>query len=61
MEQLTTGEANSGIPVLVCSLENDTSRSANLGAAAHIIKPFVEADLIQAVQQANGETTSNGG
>lgn len=42
-------QANS-IPVIVCSIDNDTGKSAALGAALHLIKPFVESDLVQAVQ-----------
>lgn len=38
------------IPIIVCSIENDVERSSKLGATKHLVKPFVETDLVNAVQ-----------
>jgi CheY-like chemotaxis protein len=39
------------IPIIVCSIENDIERSSQLGAAKHLVKPFIETDLVNAVQE----------
>lgn len=41
---------SSDIPVIVCSIDSDTERSTRMGAVRHLVKPFVESDLVKAVQ-----------
>lgn len=51
LEALKKSQNTSQIPIVVCSIENDVSRSAALGAASHLIKPFVETDLIKVLHE----------
>ncbi|NJL93979.1 MAG: GAF domain-containing protein, partial [Anaerolineae bacterium] len=39
------------IPVIVASLDTDVARSVELGAAQHIVKPFMPEDLVRVVQE----------
>ncbi len=49
--KLKEREDSSEIPVIVCSIDNDTDRSTRMGAARHLVKPFVESDLLKAVEE----------
>jgi signal transduction histidine kinase/DNA-binding response OmpR family regulator len=41
--------ATAAIPVIVCSLNPDTQRSYEMGAADHLLKPFGEDQLVQTI------------
>jgi CheY-like chemotaxis protein len=50
LEDLKSNEATRDTPVIVCSIDDNTTRSENMGAAKHLMKPFIEGDLIKAVR-----------
>jgi CheY-like chemotaxis protein len=39
------------IPVIVCSIENEPGKAASLGARQSLLKPFIEDDLLYALQE----------
>ncbi len=39
------------IPVIVCSIENEPDKATALGAKQTLLKPFIEDDLLQALQE----------
>lgn len=51
LESLRGREETSHIPIIVCSINNDIERSTQLGANRHLIKPFVEADFVKAIEE----------
>lgn len=51
LEHLKQSAESSDIPVIVCSIETDVNRSKSLGAASHLVKPFVETDLLRVVHE----------
>ncbi|MBN1286394.1 MAG: PAS domain S-box protein [Anaerolineae bacterium] len=51
LEQLKADPETQDIPVVMCSVTKDTERTLEAGAAAHLIKPFAEADLVTVVRQ----------
>jgi PAS domain S-box-containing protein len=60
LENLQQSVESDDLPVIVCSIETDSERSAQLGAIAHITKPFDEQTLVEAVRQVqSGRLTSN--
>ncbi len=53
--RLRTLEDTAHIPVVVCSIDPDRERGLGLGAAGYLIKPFLEEELLRAVQKAETE------
>ncbi|MCB9438480.1 MAG: GAF domain-containing protein [Anaerolineales bacterium] len=51
LEHLKQSKEAREIPVIVCSIETDVSRSTALGAVSHLVKPFVETDLLKVVHE----------
>jgi CheY-like chemotaxis protein len=54
LSDLKSEAATHAIPVVVCTISADRDRAFDLGAAAYLVKPFVEADLCEALGQLNG-------
>lgn len=52
LEQLTTLVDTADIPVVVATMNGDTERTRQLGAAGHLLKPFSEEQLVAVVRQA---------
>ncbi len=55
LESLKANANTNKIPVIVCSIDDNRNRSEDLGAANHLVKPFMEGDLVKAVREV--ETT----
>ncbi len=51
LKQLKADPATRDIPVVVCTIVDDPERGKEMGAAAYLVKPFLEDDLVKAVQQ----------
>lgn len=58
LEKLKDNDQTYHIPVIVCSISTDTQRSYRLGATNHLVKPFVETDLIKAVRETEANLAS---
>lgn len=58
LEKLKDNDQTYHIPVIVCSISTDTPRSYRLGATNHLVKPFVETDLIKAVRETEANLAS---
>ncbi|MBI5930449.1 MAG: GAF domain-containing protein [Chloroflexi bacterium] len=58
LEKLKDTDHTYRIPVIVCSINTDTQRSYRLGAVNHLVKPFVETDLIKAVRETEANLAS---
>ena len=59
LESLKSIDTMRDIPVIICSIDNDTSKSVSLGASQHLIKPFMEGDLISAVKQIEAQQSQS--
>jgi DNA-binding response OmpR family regulator len=55
LESLKANADTSKIPVIICSIDDNRHRSEDLGAVNHLVKPFMEGDLVKAVREV--ETT----
>ncbi|MFM8321440.1 MAG: GAF domain-containing protein [Chloroflexota bacterium] len=51
LELLKNDPATRSIPVVVCTIANDPERARRLGAAEYLLKPILQADLVQAIQR----------
>jgi CheY-like chemotaxis protein len=51
LSELKAGPETQSIPVIVCTVDPDEDRSAVLGAALHLRKPFEAGDLIAGVRK----------
>lgn len=51
LQSLKTHAETAKIPVIICSIENDVDRGSQMGAAGHLVKPFVETDLIKTINE----------
>ena len=52
LRDLKADEVTRRIPIVVCTISSDRDQAFELGAVAYLAKPFVEADLRQAIGQA---------
>ena len=50
LEDLKKHSETSTLPVIICSIEADVTRSSQLGAVQHITKPFDESELVKAIR-----------
>jgi CheY-like chemotaxis protein len=50
LKALRTDPGTRHIPVLVCTILNQEQRAFRLGASGYLLKPILEEDLIQAIQ-----------
>jgi CheY-like chemotaxis protein len=50
LKALRTDPGTRHIPVLVCTILNQEQRAYRLGASGYLLKPILEDDLIQAIQ-----------
>lgn len=53
LHELKNDQETHNIPVLICSIVENTEQGINLGAADYLIKPFLQEDLINAVNRLN--------
>jgi signal transduction histidine kinase/CheY-like chemotaxis protein len=51
LQELTHNPETSGIPVMVCTVDEDYERSAQLGAALHLCKPITPEQIINGVNK----------
>jgi CheY-like chemotaxis protein len=51
LQELTYNPETSGIPVMVCTVDEDYERSTQLGAALHLCKPITPEQIINAVNK----------
>lgn len=49
LEKLKTSRETAHVPVIVCSVADETARGLSMGAAAYLTKPVLEEDLLQAM------------
>jgi CheY-like chemotaxis protein len=57
LQHLKQGGITSEIPVVICSMNPDSERGLQLGAAEYVVKPFTEEKLQDAVQKAQATGT----
>ncbi len=50
---LTQLQEMSSIPIIVCSMNAELDRSQDLGAVAHLVKPFSEDQLVETIEHAD--------
>ncbi len=55
LQGLKSNPQTQHIPVILCSILEDQAHGFSLGAADYLTKPILEEDLLQAVQNLNGE------
>jgi CheY-like chemotaxis protein len=55
LQGLKSNSQTQHIPVILCSILEDQAHGFSLGAADYLTKPILEEDLLQAVQNLNGE------
>jgi signal transduction histidine kinase/DNA-binding response OmpR family regulator len=55
LQGLKSNPQTQHIPVILCSILEDQSHGFSLGAADYLTKPILEEDLLQAVQNLNGD------
>jgi CheY-like chemotaxis protein len=51
LRDLAANADTAGLPVIVCSVVQDTQLSEALGARAHLCKPVAQGELLQALSQ----------
>ena len=55
LQGLKSNPQTQHIPVILCSILEDQAHGISLGAADYLTKPILEEDLLQAIQNLNGE------
>ena len=55
LKQLKEHDETYHIPVVVCSIDTNSERGYQLGAAGYVIKPFLEDDLVNTIQTVEAE------
>ena len=53
LQQLKNHPETSDIPVIICSIMDDTEKGFNFGAANYLVKPFLQEELVNTVSQVN--------
>lgn len=53
MQDLKQDEATRNIPVVICSILEEEEKGFSLGATNYLVKPFVQDDLLQAINRLN--------
>lgn len=53
LQQLKNDPATREIPIIICSILEDEEKGFNLGAADYLVKPFLQEDLINAINHLN--------
>ena len=53
LQQLKTDPETCDIPVIICSILDDTEKGYNFGAANYLVKPFLQEELIDSVNRVN--------
>ncbi len=51
INDLKANEDTSGVPVIICSIEDDRERGQSVGVAEYLIKPIIEDDLVGALSR----------
>ena len=54
MEGLKRDPSTSDIPVVICSIVGEEERGKQLGASAYLVKPIIEEDLVNTLDDLNG-------
>lgn len=57
IKDLKSDPETKGIPVIMCSIQEEEEKGLSLGAADYLIKPFLQEDLVQAVNRINRDGT----
>lgn len=53
LADLKTDPATRDIPIIICSIVEQTDKGFNLGAADYLVKPIIEEDLVHALDRLN--------
>lgn len=59
MRELKRNDKTRDIPILICSILEEEEKGFSLGATDYLVKPFVQDDLIKALQRINQDGSVN--
>jgi signal transduction histidine kinase/CheY-like chemotaxis protein len=57
LHQLKHDPATKHIPIIICSIQEDEEKGISLGAADYLVKPFLDADMVNSLNHLNHDGT----
>jgi PAS domain S-box-containing protein len=55
IQELKSSSETRDVPVIICSIVEETEKGFSLGAADYLVKPILEEDLVNALNRINGD------